>query len=349
VFYWRSFDQGHDATLAFSAKQKLSFDQAYAYNYQQRHPTRFTGNAFTEYKPLLRQVFGKPEPTLLQGAFADPRAVGAFVLWNARLLPSGLQVAMFGATSSSDQPDYVPVTTQKSYALFLSVLLLIVLCAGGMAMRSKRKYWRRHWLPPRSWIILLLSADAVTGLFVVLIEQRPRPEYMYGLTVGILAVSAVCVKALLQRFGRAQLAAPVALGLALGLLVFLPSYFTRSPRPLYNAINRLQVARSRLRDPGSVLIAANANFELCAYLAETNTRHCESPGWPTIQAELTSAGASASAVLDKARATVIYAEPLLLATPAIARLVADPGSQGWRQVGAGDGPEGPWHVLVRTD
>jgi len=349
AFYWRSFDQGHSAELAFSAKQKVGFDQAYAYNYQQRHPTRFTGNPFTEYKPLLRQVFGKTEPSMLQAIIADPRAVGAFVLWNAHLLPSGLQVALFGATSTSDQPDYIPVTINKDYVLIPSIAFLLILAAGGLAIRREPQFWRREWLPPRVWIVVIFVAEAVTALFVVLIEQRPRPEYMYGLTVGLLALVGVCFTASLRRFAVMRFVAPLALGLTVALVIVLPSYYSKGPHPLLDAVNRTKVVRHALQQPGSVLITAQftVDFEICAYLADTHARHCTSPNWSALQAQLAS-GTPIQAVLNQAKATAIYAESLLLDTPSIARLVADPRLYGWRQVAGGSSAEGPWQVLVRA-
>ena len=346
ALYWRSFDQGHSAALSFSAKQKLSFDQAYAFNYQQRYPSRFKDNAFTEYQPLLRQVFGKPEPTLQQALFADPRAVGGFVLWNLRLLPSGLQVALFGATSNGYQPDYIPVSTHENYALVLSIAFLIVLIAGAYSIYRDPLYWRRKWLSQHVWIVILLAAESITSLFVVLIEQRPRPEYMYGLTVTLLAVCAVCVTALLRRLRITEYASAFILLAVLALVIWLPPYYTKSPRPLYNAVNHLQSARSVLQQPGSVLISANYNFELCAYLAATYSHHCSSPSWYALQAQLTE-GKPIEVVLTQAKATAIYAEPILLASPAIDRLVLEPQRYGWRQIAAGSGEGGPWHVLVR--
>jgi hypothetical protein len=347
-FYWRSFDQGHNASLSFSAKEKISIDQAYAFNYQQRHPTKFTGNAFTEYRPLLRQVFGKSEPSLLQAAIADPRAIGGFVLWNVRLLPSGLQVALFNATSTGDQPDYPLVKTHENYALVLSIVVLLLLFAGAWSMRRESQFWRREWLPPRAWVVVLFVAEVVTTLFVVLIEQRPRPEYMYGLTIGIMALAGVCLTALLRRVNGTRFIAPVAIVLPLMLVIALPSYYTRGPRPILDAVNRTQVVRAKLQQPGSVLIAAQFNFEICAYLAETYSRNCTSPSWSTLQAQLAS-GAPIQGVLTRAKATAIYAESLLLGDPSIARLVAAPRLYGWRQVAGGVGEDGPWHVLVRAN
>jgi hypothetical protein len=345
--YWRSFDKGHSAVLAFRSKQDLNLCQAYAFNYQQRHPNKFTGNAFTECQPLMRQVFGHSEPSFLAATIADPRAMAAFVAWNGKLTASGLQVALFNATSTGDQPDYPLVETHRVYALILSLIMLALWISGALAVRHDWKYWRSDWFPKHKWISIVLVAECVTTLTVML-SERPRPEYMYALTVSLMALTGLSATAVLRRVGAARVAAPIATAGMVVLLVVMPSYYHAGARPLKNGVQRLEPVVARLHRPGSVLIAAQYNFELCSYLAATYMRHCTSPSWTGIETELNAAGASVPAVLNKAHATVIYAETLLLTTPAIAKLVADPARAGWKQVAGGTGAEGPWHVLVRA-
>jgi hypothetical protein len=347
ALYWRSFDQGHQVTGALRAKSGLNLCQSYAFNYQQRHPTKFTGNAFTECQPLMKQVFGRDEPSFIQATIADPRAMGAYVLWNGRLLASGLQVALFNATATGDQPDYLSVETDRTYALVLSIITLALLIAGAWMLSRELQSQHREWLSKRAWAIVMFSAVTITTIFVALLE-RPRPEYMYGMTIGIMVLVGACLAALLRRVNCTRFIAPVAIVLTLALLIGLPPYYTKGPRPLRDAVDRTQVVGSALQQPGSVLIAAQFNFEICAYLAETNLRHCTSPSWSTLQAQL-AGGAPIQAVLTRAKATAIYAESLLLGDPSMARLVAAPQRYGWRQVAGGDGEDGPWHVLVRAN
>ncbi|MCW3032712.1 MAG: hypothetical protein JWM60_1057 [Solirubrobacterales bacterium] len=341
TFYARSFTQGNAVSQALRAKTGLNLCQSYAFNYQQRHPSKFTGNAFTECQPLMRQVFGAAEPNFTEAAVNDPRAMAAYIAWNGRLLASGLQVALFDATATGDQPDYPPVQTHRTYALILSIAFLLLLALGGWAIVRER---RRSG--PLTWVLILLGALTVTTLAVVLTE-RPRPEYMYPMTIGIMALSGACLSAVLRRGGVSRFTAPVGIVLTAILLAVVPPFYSKGPRPLRAAVGHLQIVRGILHQPRSVLIAGSFNFELCSYLAETHKRHCSSPSWPGLAAGV-ARGEPIRQVLDRAKASVIYAEPVLLANPAVATLVGAPARYGWRQLGAGSSDGQPWHILVRS-
>ena len=60
ALYWRSFDKGHQVTESLRAKQDLNLRQSYAFNYQQRHPTKFMGNALPM-SAADEQVFGRAD------------------------------------------------------------------------------------------------------------------------------------------------------------------------------------------------------------------------------------------------------------------------------------------------
>jgi hypothetical protein len=187
---------------------------------------------------------------------------------------------------------------------------------------------------------------ALTTLVVVL-TQRPRPEYMYGLTAALMLLTGVCVAAILRWRGWMRFASACAGVVTVVLVIALPSYYQPGPRPLHDAVQRLGAVRGELQRPGATLIAANFNFEICSYLAASFDRSCRSPSWAALQARLL-AGIPIRRALAAEGATAIYAEALMLANPAIARLVAAPEAYGWRQVAAGAGNGGPWHVLVRA-
>jgi hypothetical protein len=344
--YQRSLDKGHDLSYALKKKQGLNACQAYAFNYQQRHPTKFTGNPFTECQPLMQQVFGEAEPSFLNATVADPRAMAAFVAWNGRLTGSGLQVALFNATSTNDQPDYPPVETGRTYVLALSLALLALWITGILVARLDWQYWRRDWLASRAWIVVFLGATSVTAVAVAL-SERPRPEYMYALTVTLLAFSGVCASALLRRARVERFVAPIAIGATLLLLALTPGYYQPTGRPLLERVQRLTPVKPELQRPGSVLIASAYNFELCAYLAASFTRACTSLAWQALQAEV-ERGVAIGDALNHAHATVIAVEPSMLANPAMAKLAAAPRAYGWREVSSGSGHEGRWQVLVRA-
>jgi hypothetical protein len=293
----------------------------------------------------MRQTFGRSTPSLLQATLANPRAVAGFMKWNLQLLPSGVQVALFDATSTGMQPDYPPVATHRSYALVLSLLLAGVLVGGLAVIGRDRERWRREWLAPHVWAMVVLGAVALTT-FVVVLTQRPRPEYMYGLTIGVMLLAGGCVSALLRWRGWTRFASACAVGVGLALVIAVPSYYHREPRPLHDAVERLGTVRRTLQRSESVLIASQFNFEICSYLAASFNRSCSAPSWSNLQAQL-AAGVPIRQVLDRAKATVIYADRLLLANPSMAKLVGAPQANGWREIGEGMGETGPWHVLIR--
>jgi hypothetical protein len=187
----------------------------------------------------------------------------------------------------------------------------------------------------------------VTALVVALTE-RPRPEYIYGLTVGLIAVVGIAAMALLRRADALPYVSLAAFAVILVSFVALPFPYHSGPRPLADAVTHLQVVKRELQRPSSVLIASGYNSETCNYLAENHLRYCSSPSWQALKDQV-SAGRPLSKVLDKARATVIYADAGLRESPAVRRLLANPGAFGWRRAAGDDSPSGSWSVLVRAD
>lgn len=342
--YWRSDVQGSRFVHELRIKHELNLCQAYAFNYQQRHPTRFTGNPFIDCRPLMKHTFGRSLSSLPRAVVANPRAIAAFVAWNFRLLPSGLQISLFNATATGDNPDYVPPKRHRGYALVLSLAALAVLIAGLMAVRRDWEFWQQQWRP-RAWAWLVLGSVAAATVIVVL-TQRPRAEYMYGLTVGVLALVGASVAALLRRVGGARFLAPAAAVVTLSLLVVLPSYYTSRPRPIHDGVERLHVVRQTLDRRGSVLITVSNTTELCFYLARGISDHCTAPDWSKLRAQVRPDKGFPS-VLNRARADVIYADAAMITDPLMAQLLADPRRYGWRQVTAGTGHDGPWRILSR--
>jgi hypothetical protein len=254
-------------------------------------------------------------------------------------------VALFGATSTGDQPGFFPVDTHRTYALALSVLVIVIVLIGlWLASKSGELRWR-DWSNQRVLTLVALMAVAITALIVALTE-RPRSEYIYGLSIGLLALTGYCLRAILRHWGWAGLAAPLALFVVLVLAVALPSHYKRGPRPLRDAIERLQVVRPELQRPGSVLVTSSYNWEICSYLAEDFNRFCASPSWAQLAAQIDS-GSPVQEVLGSVRADVIYADPLLQRDRAMAGFLASPRAAGWRKVSEGDSSDGPWSVLIR--
>lgn len=343
--YERSVLQGSSAAAAFDAKQTLNFCQVYAFNFQQRHPSAFTGNPFTQCEPLIQHTFGESTPTLVDATFANPRAVGAFVGYNLALLPLGMQVSMFGATSGSVTPGFESYPMDAWYPTLLSAIWIAVLLAGVLCLRREREYWRGTWLRGRGWLVLVLGGLAMTALIVAATE-RPRPEYIYGLTLACMIGTGVAVTAIARRAGLSSNRLGWISGLlALALIIAWPAYYSQTTRPLHDALVRLAPVERQLQRPGSVLITDAYNGEICAYTALDPWHMCSSPAWATVFAELAS-GHSAAAVLRAQGATVIYAD--VNVADALASVLAAPQKAGWRVTAHGGSGANSWSVLVRS-
>ena len=61
---------------------------------------------------LMERDFGKPMPSMLDAIDANPGAIGAHYLWNARLLPYGLQLMLFDRISAGGRTA-IPITCRS--------------------------------------------------------------------------------------------------------------------------------------------------------------------------------------------------------------------------------------------
>ena len=155
----------------------------------------------------------------------------------------------------------------------------------------------------------------------------------------------VVISILVRRIGATQILAPIALGTVILLLAIVPSFYSPGPRPIYEAVQHLQMIKAQLQRPESVLVSQDNSDELCDYLAYSYQWVCTPINWLALRPQVT-ARTSVGWVLDRAHATAIYADAGMLADPIIAELVAAPRTQGWQQIAEGSGPDGPWRVLI---
>ena len=292
----------------------------------------------------MQQTFGRPEPSIPQATVVNPRAVAAFLAWNAQLLPGGLQVSLFGASAFENDPGPLPVTESSTYALLLSVVMSLLVIAGLISVVRNGKMSLRRMSAQTLWIAVTLASIAAATVLVAL-TTRPWSEYIYGLTLGALILIGAAVLTLMRRIGGAHILAPVALLTVAALIVALPSMYSPGRRPIYEGVQHLGIVQKRLQQPGSVLVASENEAELCNYLAYSYQRKCTAMSWLALRSQITSQR-SAGQVLDRAHATAIYADAGMLTEPAVARLVAAPHAQGWQQIARGSGPGGPWCVLI---
>jgi hypothetical protein len=181
---------------------------------------------------------------------------------------------------------------------------------------------------------------------IVALTQRPRPEYIYGLTLVLMTATGFSIAVLLARARATAVLASTAVVAAIGILLAFPPYFRPGPRPIFEGVHRLEPFRSMLQRRGDVLVTTGYGLELCAYLGRTPDDLCSSPSWATLRDRIKS-GVSVADALDQTNATVIYADPGLQAAPVLSSFLAAPERAGWRQAARGTGIDGVWSVLVR--
>lgn len=118
---------------------------------------------------------------------------------------------------------------------------------------------------------LALVPAAAVALLLIIPTQRPRPEYLYGISLPIVAAAAWRADSLLRRFAlteRFQLWMPIVM-----LLTFLSygTYYAPPPghppaRPLLETVRRLEPYQDRISAPGTVFLAGQHAFSLDGYL-----------------------------------------------------------------------------------
>ncbi|NJR64234.1 MAG: hypothetical protein HC772_01135 [Leptolyngbyaceae cyanobacterium CRU_2_3] len=131
----------------------------------------------------MKRQFGQEMPTLFQAFQANPPAMLEHFLWNSSLALNGIQISLFNATSGNVNPDYAPVQMNISWVILPTLLTGIVSITGLLVIYRDRLYWWRFWLKDRALGWMLLLSIAAVGFFVVIPMQRPRPSYLFGLTV----------------------------------------------------------------------------------------------------------------------------------------------------------------------
>ena len=218
--YWRSTIKFPQLQSAFRDKHTLNVAQIYAFGYGQRHP-EYKDNPWIGYHALMNSEFGSDNISMGKAFIKNPGAMMSHFLWNARLIPSGIQVGIFNIRSGSINPDYAPSKINRIPATILS-LVAILIVVGALYLTLKSPEPAKRWLKQNIWLVIgLLSACA--AVMVVMIMQRPRPSYMFPFTLTIMLSLGLAINLLLGRLKNKPFYNFAAAFFAGALIIFSPN------------------------------------------------------------------------------------------------------------------------------
>jgi hypothetical protein len=343
-FYWRSIYKYPEIAEVSGPKHTVNMCQVYAVGYQQRH-TDWNLHPWLECSQLMERVFGQPLPTLFEMIKANWQAVWEHFLWNLSLLPNGLQVSLFNAMSGTVNPDYAPVK-QSWWALALSLaVLMVIAAAANRAVRQWSSTWR-GWFGKRSdaWLIML-AVVCVAG--PVVLTQRPRPSYLFPVSVFLMAVIGSAVHFLTHR--RSVVMKRIAIGVVLVVLVTIRPYYVhhQSDRPLYTNYERLRPFAVLMMSRNNKILLGDYSGELQGYLGliRANVRTFDYSLLLSWKREH-----SLAQFLDAQGINVFLVQPRIVTelrnTLTARELLDEPETVGWRRLAPESG-DPQWFLLYR--
>lgn len=255
-------------------RQASNVCQDYAFGYEQRH-SDYRLNPFAGCGPLSERKFDTDHPSWVGAATANPRAIAGHFLWNAELVPQGLQLMLFDGISAGAgrDPDYIPVHTHSTWSL-VGLIVLIGFVAGGIRLLwCDRRRWWLSWIRERAWAWLALLSLGAMGA-VMMLWQRPRPAYALDLEVLILAAVGLAAMAYADRWPALNRARVAILPTAVLLPLIVPSHYGsgyvtpqtgRPGRPIKDMVQRLYPMQDRLSGHQVKLLATYAG-PACSYI-----------------------------------------------------------------------------------
>jgi hypothetical protein len=355
-FYQRSEVTFPNLSNALREKHTFNMCQTYAFGYLQRHPD-WAKDPWLQCYDLMKETYGKERPTFREMLFANPKAVFQHVLWNLKLLPAGLQVMLFSATSSGTNPDYAFVPLNRKYPLVLSFIIGIIIIWGMIIVYRQKQWWWLHWFQQRAfgW----LSMMAVTSFTIpVILTQRPRSSYLFSLSVFLLAIIGSCLYVISKRlFGSKTLKGGtklMALIMAFSLLAVPDLHYVyllgglKPSRTIYDVYRRLVPYQKIISSADTVFVAGRYAPEIGNYIGrgkpevlKYNILSQRGPDEPLED------------FLDRRGITLFYVNEHLLREsplhPILKNFLLNPVSRGWRVIASENRKAGgiKWMLLQK--
>ena len=354
LFYWRSVIKFPAIWPHLELKHTINMCQVFAYGYQQRHPS-WNASPWTDCQDLAQQMFGTGLPSISQMLWANPKATLDHFLWNISLVPNGMEALLFNAMGGGFQPDYLPIKV-ATYPLVLGPLVLLVLVLGiVLAFREQRNPW--SWLFGRMTLAFL---PFLVMAIPIVLTQRPRPSYLFSVSIIVMAMVLWTLYRILQR--RPRLLRTLDAGsfvLAIVLIVLMPTYslppYLASGRPVLAKLEHLTPQRAMLLAPHGRVILGDWDSDVAAYLdlplSVVNPYREERTVFNNTLLRSWDKNTPLEQFLAEQQVTILYLDPSELARlrlePLAKTLLENPRIAGWRDLGHEDRGARSWMLLAK--
>jgi hypothetical protein len=352
---WRDWASG-SVVSQLTDKNALAFCQGYALGLDHSGDVR-TANPLAQCNVYTREDFGENMPSLLAAIGENPGAVADHFGRNAALFPAGLELGLFnakyGSVGPASNPDYIDINRGSWLVLAGSIAVLLVIGWGAVLIWRDRRRWWDEWIGSRAWGWAALGASATAAVYAGLMT-RPRPSYIFPLSILVLAVLGMGLVAIADRFRLTSRTRAVIPPLAIAAVILIPNHYRAGyanpqigpGQRLKTAVSRLDPFRSELSGHRGLLAVYPAT-DACLYVGRSDPCTAVSWNYPigeTLAPEL--AGREQHS-FRSTRVDFIYAdEYVFMADPSMrARLNALLG-HGWHRLA----PSSPsdWMLLERN-
>ena len=340
-FYWRSSSQFPALADGISRKLTLNQCQVYAYNYQQRF-SDWMKNPFLYCQELMMRDFGVPEPSTFEAIRRNPRAMLDFFLWNVRLIPAGIQMVLFNATSDSFSPDYISRIIESRWPLRLSILALAVVGIGGWLILKNG--WWELWIKSRIWGWLALLCVMVVMVFVM-VTQRPRPSYLFNLFLFLTAIIGLCGAAIVDRVIGMKRFALLFPFVVAGLLIIVPPFYNSGMRSrIYlQHYQRLAPFDAQLAGRSTKVLSTSSANMICYY---NQVRACQPIDYLTFIDNKPDDMLLADWLAD-ADIAYFYVTEDIMAAPVVQEFLQNSSRDGWDTLANVHTETENWRLLER--
>ena len=283
---WRDWVHG-SVVSQLTSKNELAFCQGYALGLDHSGDVR-TANPLAQCTVYTREDFGEEMPSLFQAVADNPGAVAGHFGRNAALFPAGLELGLFnekfGSVGPASNPDYIDIQRGSWLVLAGSIAVLLVIVWGAVLIWRDRRSWWDSWLRTRAWGWAALGASATAAVYAGLMT-RPRPSYIFPLSILVLALLGMGLVAIARRLRLTSRTRAVIPPLAIAALILIPNHYRAGyanpqigpGQRLKTAVSRLDPFRSELQGSQHGLLAVYPATDACLYVGRTDP--CTAVSW----------------------------------------------------------------------